>query len=136
MCYLSYKAKDMIGLYSIFTLALPLPIALYFGHNNVYKVLFLLLIGYIILIILLLANIFEVENLDMNILFKINDILFSRHAGSFSLKEPGMDDITAEEIEKTSFKFLDGRSIEFDKDEDLGMVNARHFILGHTKISP
>ena len=59
MCNLSNETIDITGYHSIAILALPLIFSLYFGKGNVYKILFLMLASYIIILILIIANVYR-----------------------------------------------------------------------------
>ena len=140
MCDLSEKTKNIIArnikeLLPIFILSLPLLIALYFGHNNVYKVLFLLLIGYIILFILLLANTVDVFMYNVNISFKRDGILYNKNAYTVGFLDRDLKKITANEIERCNIELNNGRVIDLPKDEVLAMAKIGNHLLGKTKMS-
>ena len=70
MCLL--QNINIIGLKPVFISVLPLLIALYFGNYNAYKILFLLLIGYILLFILIILNSFEIVVIEGNTNYERN----------------------------------------------------------------
>ena len=135
----SINKTNITGLYPIFILALPLLIALFFGHNNPYKVLFLLLIGYIILITLGLLNmdrIFDIVAYKTNMNYKRDGILYSRDFFTFLIGEPVIGDFKAEDVEKFRFDYGNGRVIELDKEESVELAKFGGYITGMGHVSP
>lgn len=133
-----YKT-NITGLYQICILALPLLIALFFGHNNPYKVLFLLIIGYVILTILILLNmdrIFDIVFYRTNMNYKKDGILYSRDFFTILMGEPVREDFTAEDVEKYRFDYGNGRAIELNKEDSVELAKNGGYVTGMGHVSP
>lgn len=97
---------DMNSLKLTFYSLLPLLIALIFGYDNVYKVLFLLLIGYIIYLILYCINTFDCRMVTLDINYERGgQKMKEKHLGII-LGIPSRDPPALDEVRNIEIKSL------------------------------